>query len=185
MLERAQGAAAVVQPDAVRKAGPGKRLDLQDVVQELDQLEDARTNLLHLGGLLDRIEIVTHVVDAAAGRRHDVIEAGEIAHEQRLGIGAVGIEPAVGHRLAAAGLVARVDDLVAEALEQLEGRDADLRKEGVDVAGDEEPDAHLSPPCPIGAGDPHPRSAIIRLVSEIARAGLSPFGQVLVQFMIV
>src|SRR4029077_17669341 len=32
---------------------------------------------------------------------------------------------------------------------------------------------------------PHPRSAIIRLVLEIARAGLSPFGQVLVQFMMV
>ena len=30
-----------------------------------------------------------------------------------------------------------------------------------------------------------PRSAIICLVWEIARAGLSPFGQVLVQFMIV
>jgi hypothetical protein len=32
---------------------------------------------------------------------------------------------------------------------------------------------------------PHPRSAISRLVLEIARAGLSPFGQVLVQFMMV
>jgi hypothetical protein len=31
----------------------------------------------------------------------------------------------------------------------------------------------------------HPRSAIIRLVLEIARAGLSPLGQVLVQFMMV
>ena len=30
-----------------------------------------------------------------------------------------------------------------------------------------------------------PRSAISRLVLEIARAGLSPFGQVLVQFMMV
>ena len=30
-----------------------------------------------------------------------------------------------------------------------------------------------------------PRSAISRLVSEIARAGLSPLGQVLVQFMMV
>ena len=42
---------------------------------------------------------------------------------------------------------------------------------------------------PMGAlldtAGPHPRSAIIRLVLEIARAGLSPFGQVLVQFMMV
>ena len=33
--------------------------------------------------------------------------------------------------------------------------------------------------------DGHPRSAIIFLVSAIACAGLSPFGQLLVQFMIV
>jgi hypothetical protein len=31
----------------------------------------------------------------------------------------------------------------------------------------------------------HPRSAIIRFVLEMARAGLSPLGQVLVQFMMV
>ena len=33
------------------------------------------------GGLLDRVEIVAHVVDAAAGGRDELIEAGEIAHE--------------------------------------------------------------------------------------------------------
>ena len=128
MLERAQRAAAVVQPDPMRKPGPGKRIDLQDVVQELDELVGARADLLHLGGLLDGVEIVAHVVDAAAGRRHDVIEAGEVAHEQRLGVGAFGIEPAVRHRLSAAGLIARIDDLVAEPLQQLERRDADLRE---------------------------------------------------------
>jgi hypothetical protein len=32
---------------------------------------------------------------------------------------------------------------------------------------------------------PQPRAAIIRLVLEIARAGLRPFGQLSVQFMIV
>jgi len=31
----------------------------------------------------------------------------------------------------------------------------------------------------------HPRPAIIRFALDIARAGLSPLGQVLVQFMIV
>jgi hypothetical protein len=40
-------------------------------------------------------------------------------------------------------------------------------------------------PRSAGTDDGQPRSAIIRLVSAIARAGLSPFGQVLVQFMIV
>ena len=86
-------------------------------MQELDDLVGARPNFLHLSGLLDGIEIVAHVVDAAAGRRHDIIEAGEIAHEQHLGIGALGIEPAIGHRLSATGLIARVDDLVAEPLQ--------------------------------------------------------------------
>ena len=52
------------------------------------------------------------------------------------------LKPAIGHRLAAAGLVARIDDLVAEPLQQLERGDADFRKEGIDVAGNEEPNAH-------------------------------------------
>ena len=42
--------------------------------------------------------------------------------------------------------------------------------------------------CGCNMGHPlysQPRSAIIRLVLAIARAGLSPFGQALVQFMIV
>jgi hypothetical protein len=38
-------------------------------------------------------------------------------------------------------LVARIDDLLTEALQELEGSDADLRK---DVARNEEPDAHFS-----------------------------------------
>jgi hypothetical protein len=33
---------------------------------------------------------------------------------------------------------------MAEALQQLERRDSNFREEGVDEAGDEEPDAHLS-----------------------------------------
>ena len=82
------------------------------------------------------------MVDTAAGGRDDVIEAGEVAHEQGFGSGAVRVEAAIGHRLSAAGLVARVDDLVAEPLQKLEGRDADFRKEGIDVAGNEKPDAH-------------------------------------------
>jgi len=58
--------------------------------------------------LLDGVEIVTHMVDAAAGRRHEVVEAGEVAHKQRLGVGRFCVEPAVCHRLAAAGLIVRV-----------------------------------------------------------------------------
>ena len=57
--EPAQRAATVVQSDLMREPGPGKRLDLQDVVQELDQLEGSRANLLDRVGLLDGVEIVS------------------------------------------------------------------------------------------------------------------------------
>lgn len=53
------------------------------------------------------------------------------------------VESGIGHRLSAAGLAARVDDLVAESLQQLEGRDPDFRIEGVDIARDEKSDAHV------------------------------------------
>jgi hypothetical protein len=68
VLEPAQRAAAVVQANTMRKLGPGKSVDLQDVVQEFDQLEGPRADLLDFVGLLYRVEIVAHVVDAAAGR---------------------------------------------------------------------------------------------------------------------
>jgi hypothetical protein len=83
------------------------------------------------------------VVHAAAGWRNDVVEAGEVAHEQRLRIGALGVEPAICHRLAAASLIARVVDVVAKPLKQLERRNADVGEKGVDVAGDEKPDSHV------------------------------------------
>src|SRR5258708_4353462 len=126
----------------MRKFGPGKGIDLLNVVQKLDQLEGARADLLDFVGLFDGVEIVAHVVDAATGRRDDVVEAGEVAYEQRLGVGAFGVEPAIGHRLSATRLIPRIDDVMTEPLQQLEGRDADLREEGIDVAGNEESDAH-------------------------------------------
>src|SRR5215472_14942227 len=128
----------------MREPGPGKRVDLLNVVQEFDELERALPYLLHLRCLLDRIEIVAHVMDAAPRRRHDIIETAEIADEQCLGIGALGVEAAIGHRLSAARLVARVYDLMAEALQQLEGRDANFRKEGIDEARDEKRNSHHS-----------------------------------------
>jgi hypothetical protein len=61
----------------MREAGPRKRLDSLDIVQELDKLECACPNLLHLGRLFDRIE----VVNAAARGCDDILEAGEIVHD--------------------------------------------------------------------------------------------------------
>ena len=113
-------------------------------MQELNQLVRALANLLNLICLFDRVEIVPHMAHAASRGRDDVVEAGEIAHEQRFRSSAFGIETAVGHRLAAAGLVKGIADLVAEALEQLEGCDANLGEEGVDVTGYEQTDAHAS-----------------------------------------
>jgi hypothetical protein len=133
-----------VQADPMRETGPGKSIYLQDVVQELDHLIGAGANLLHVRGLLDGVEIVPHMMDAAAGRRHDIVEAGEVAHEQRLGAGRFRVEPAVRHRLAAAGLIVRVRDVVAKPLQELKRRDSNLRKKCVDVARDKKSDTHAS-----------------------------------------
>jgi hypothetical protein len=123
MLEPAQRHAFVVEPDAVRELRPWKGVRLLDVVQELDQFVGTRANLRHGRGLFDRIEIVAHKVDAATLWRHHAIEVREIAHEQGFRGGGLGIEAGIGHRLPAAGLVARVDDFMAEALQEFEGRD--------------------------------------------------------------
>src|ERR1700722_16874909 len=134
-----------MQADTMRELRPWKRVDLQDVVQELDELESAGANLHHGRGLLHRIEIVAHKVDAATLWRHYIIETGEVACEQGLGGRAVGVEAVICHRLSAAGLVARVDDLMAEALQKFEGRDPHFREEGVDETGYEQANAHLAP----------------------------------------
>src|SRR5208337_5161151 len=129
----------------MRESGPRERIDLQDVVQELDQFIGAGADLLDSVGLRDGVEIAPHMVDTAAGRRHDIVETGEVAHEQRLRVGRFRVEPAVCHRLAATCLIVWVRDVVAESFQELERRDADLRKKRVDVAWDEKPDAHASP----------------------------------------
>ena len=167
VFELTKGAAAVVQSDAVRKPRPRKRLDLLDVVQELDDFEGARPDVLDVRRLLDGVEIISDVVDAASRRRDDGVEAGKVAHEEGFRRGAVRIEAAIRHRLAAACLVAWVDDLMAEALQELERRDADFGKEGVDIAGDEKPNAH--------AALFHPRSAsTVSCISGRISPGLLP-----------
>src|SRR5271166_1422464 len=129
----------------MRKPRPWERVDLQDIVQELDELEGAGANLRDLFRLLDGVEVAAHMVDAATLWRHHVIEAGEVAREQGLGGGGIAVEAVIGHRLPAAGLVARIYDLMAEALQKFEGRDPNFREEGVDETGYEEANAHLEP----------------------------------------
>src|SRR5271155_5593027 len=129
----------------MRKSRPWERFDLQDIAQELNELKGASANLLDLLGLLDSVEIAAHVMDAATLWRHHVVEAGEVAREQGLGGAAIGVEAVICHRLSATGLVARVDDLMTEALQKFEGRDPNFREEGVDETGDEQADAHAAP----------------------------------------
>jgi hypothetical protein len=131
-----------VQPDLVRELGPGKGLDLQHIVQELDQLIDMAADVADLVGLRHRVQMAAQVVHAAAGRHDDMVEAGEVPDEQRLGPGRVGIAAAIAHGLAAAGLVHRVGDLDPEPLQELQAGDADLREEGVDETGDSQADFH-------------------------------------------
>jgi hypothetical protein len=82
--------------------------------------------------------------DARAGRADDGVRArlAERAHEppdQRDRLAAVA---GVRVHLAAAGLLAREDDLVPEPLEHGDGRLPGLREERVVQAGDEERDPH-------------------------------------------
>lgn len=94
VFEPPQAGALVVQPDPMRESRPRECLDFQDIVQELHQLIGASSDLLDLIGLRDRVEMVAHVVNAAAFRPNDIIEPGEVAYEQGLGISAFPIEAA-------------------------------------------------------------------------------------------
>jgi hypothetical protein len=156
-----------VQPNAMRKPGSREGVGFLDVMEKLDDLEDAPANRFHLWRLLNGIEIVAHMMDTAAGRRDDTIKAGEIAHEQGFGRGAIGVEATIRHWLSATALIARINDIVVKALEQLEGGDTHFGENGVDLARNEESDAHshlsvqrLLPTLPcarpsaLGGGDP-------------------------------
>ena len=131
-----------VQSNPMRELGPRKRIRLLDIVQELDHLEGAGANLLDLQRLFDRIQIGAHVMDATAGRPDDRGEVLEALDEEGLGGGGVFLAAAVGHRLPAAGLLQWVLHRAAEPFEELQGGNAYFGEEGVDVAGDEEPDLH-------------------------------------------
>ena len=48
----------------------------------------------------------------------------------------------IGHRLGIAGLIARIEDVQADAFQELQRGDTDLVCESVDEAGDEKADAH-------------------------------------------
>jgi len=119
MAEAPDGGAAVVEAHPVRKGRPGEGRDLQVVVQELDELSGPGADLPGLGRLFDRIEVIPDVVDAAPGWPDDRVEILEAVDEEGFGGGGIVLATAVGHRLAAAGLVERILDRAAEPLEEL------------------------------------------------------------------
>lgn len=132
--------ATVVNADLVGKIGPGEVGHLQVVVEELDQLTDRVSDLGHLGGLFGGVEVEADVVDATSRRADHRLVVAEAAREVGLGGRRLEWTTAVGHRLAAAGLIGRIPGLDAQPLEELQGGDRDLGKKGIDVARNEKAD---------------------------------------------
>jgi hypothetical protein len=83
-------------------------------------------------------------MDAAPGGRDDIVEAEKLRTKRASVSAQYALKP-----LFAIGWpqqVERINDLVAEPFEQFERGDAHFRKESVDIAGDEKPDAHDASP---------------------------------------
>ena len=129
--------------DLVRKLRPRELLDLQHVVQELHELDDAAAHLRDLVGLLARRHVLPHVAHAAVRRRHDVVVARERAREVLLRRLRLRVEAGVDHRLAATRRVDRVLGVDAQAAQQLQGGDPRLRLQCVSVARHEQRDSHM------------------------------------------
>ena len=113
MLKLAKGAATIMQANPMRKIVPRECLDFLNVMQELNKLVGALPDRYDVFSPLDRIKVVAHVMHTASRRGNDKVESREITDEERLSVGAVSVEPAVCHRLAATRLVARINDVIA------------------------------------------------------------------------
>ena len=145
--ELAQARAGIVVGGARRQARLD-RLDAAHVGEEADQLEGARGQVAGRGAVgrrfveQRRIVLLQHA-GAGAGRRHDVVVAGEggdrLARDQDR-IGAVAL---IVGRLAAAGLARHLDP-AAGALQELDRGKADRGPEQIDQAGDEQGDVRLA-----------------------------------------
>jgi hypothetical protein len=138
--EAPDGAAAIVQSDGVLKLRPWEGVDLQNIVEELDEFIGTLANMLDFVRLFDSVEMASNLFDAAPSRPDDVIERGEILHKEMLSSSSVGLVAAIRHGLSAAGLVEREAHIETESLQKLQGRNSDLRKDHVDIAGYKEAD---------------------------------------------
>lgn len=122
------------------KTSPRESIYPQNVVQELGEFVNIGTSALHFHRLLNRRQVRTNLMRATPGRADDVVVSREIRDEQLFGGRRLAMATGIDHWLPAAGLVERIVDGAAQSLQELEGRDPDLRLEGIHVAGDEEAD---------------------------------------------
>ena len=130
--------------DAVRK-GAGQPVDFEDVGEELAQFECFVGHLFELGRMTEHFFVVMpHHRDAAAGGRDDVVVGSEYLQEPLRQWPGVVVQAGVGHGLAAAGLLFGIFDLQSLPFEQFKRGQAYLWVELVDVAGNEQADAHSS-----------------------------------------
>src|SRR5262245_41885513 len=119
-------------------------MDFGDVVQKLDQLVSVLAHVLHGSGLLDGVEVLAYLLDAATCGADNAIEVFEVLDEEVFRLRGVALVSAVGHRLSTTGLSQRITRLEAEPLQELEGRNADFGEQQIDVARDEQTNPHAA-----------------------------------------
>src|SRR5262245_8430901 len=119
-------------------------MDLHDVVQKLDQLVGVLTHMLHGISLLDGVEVMAYLLDAAPRRSNNGLEILEVLDEEAFRRHGVDLIPAVGHRLSTAGLPQRIAHLEAEPLQEFKGRNANFGEQQIDVTWNEQTDPHAT-----------------------------------------
>src|SRR5206468_4175220 len=126
------------------KLRPGEVLDFHDVVQKLDQFVGMLAHVLDGVGLLDGVEVMAYLLDAATGRSNDAIEVFEVLDEEMFRLRGVALVAAVGHRLSTTGLPQWIADLEAEPLQEFEGRNPNFGENHIDIAGNEQTYFHIA-----------------------------------------
>src|SRR5690606_19801707 len=104
-----------------------------------------RLQFVKAGPAFEELVVVVRDHRGAAARGADDRLVGGEGSEKGLGQRAGLLQAAgVGHRLAAAGLLRGIVNFTTDALQTLRRRHADIGVELVDIAGDEQADAHRS-----------------------------------------
>ena len=121
------------------------KIDLEDLVEELDELLRPRRDMMQsmLPGVIaleQHFELLPDHCTAGARRGHDVLVGLEDLDEPLRQIARAVVKPVVKERLPAAGLSGGEMNLAVEVLQDLGHRHANLRVELVGQAGDEQSD---------------------------------------------